>query len=54
MMLLLAVVGPSLEYGNERWECNKGQANAILLGVNEELGIYPHTQAFRGLDTRLS
>ena len=32
-MLLLAVVRPSLEYGNEIWECNKGKANAILLGV---------------------
>ena len=35
-MLLLAVVRPSLEYGNEVWECNKGQANAlecIILGV---------------------
>ena len=29
-MLLLAVVRPSLEYGNEVWECNKGQANALL------------------------
>ena len=28
-MLLLAVVRPSLEYGNEVWECNKGQANAL-------------------------
>ena len=35
-MLLLAVVRPSLEYGNEVWECNKGQANALestILGV---------------------
>ena len=35
-MLLLAVVRPSLEYGNEVWECNKGQANvleSIILGV---------------------
>ena len=32
-ILLLAVVRPSLEYGNEIWECSKGQANAILLGV---------------------
>ena len=28
-MLLFAVVRPSLEYGNEVWECNKGQANAL-------------------------
>ena len=34
-MLLLAVVRPSLEYGNAVWECNKGQASAlesIILG----------------------
>ena len=39
-MLLLAVVRPSLEYGNEIWECSKGQANAlesILLGVLKRL-----------------
>ena len=33
--MLLAEVRPSLEYGDETWECNKGQANAlefILLG----------------------
>ena len=28
-MLLRAVVRPSLEYGNEIWECKKGQANAL-------------------------
>ena len=28
-MLLLAVVRPNLEYRNEIWECNKGQANAL-------------------------
>ena len=35
-MLLLAVVRSSLEYGNEIWECNKGQVKAlvsIFLGV---------------------
>ena len=41
-MLLLAVVRPSLEYGNEVWECNKGQANAlesiILGGAKKILG----------------
>ena len=34
-LLLLAVVRPSLEYGDEIWECEKGQANAlesVLLG----------------------
>ena len=31
-MLLLAVVRPSLQYGNEVWECNKGQANAYTRG----------------------
>ena len=37
-MLLLAVARSSLECGNEIWECNKGQAKAlvsILLGVLE-------------------
>ena len=28
-MLLLSVVRPSLEYGNEMWDCNKSQANAL-------------------------
>ena len=26
---LLSVVRPSLEYGNEIWDCNKSQANAL-------------------------
>ena len=42
-MLLLAVVRPSLEYGNEVWECNKGQANAlesIILGVLRRFGLF--------------
>ena len=41
-MLILAVVRPSLEYGNEVWECNKGQANVmeyiILGGAKKILG----------------
>ena len=41
-MLLLAVVRPSLEYGNKVWECNQGQANAlesiILGGAKKILG----------------
>ena len=53
-MLLLAVVRPSLEYGNEVWECNKGQANAlesiILGGAKKILGCSSRTcnEAVRG------
>ena len=43
-MLLLAVVRPSLEYGNEVWECNKGQANALEVyytgGCEEDFGLF--------------
>ena len=28
-ILLLCVVRPTLEYGNELWDCNRGQANAL-------------------------
>ena len=53
-MLLLAVVRPSLKYGNEVWECNKGQANAlesiILGGAKKILGCSSRTcnEAVRG------
>ena len=53
-MLLLAVVRPSLEYGHEVWECNKGQANAlesiILGGAKKILGCSSRTcnEAVRG------
>ena len=53
-MLLLAVVRPSLEYGNEVWECNKGQANAlesiILEGAKKIVGCSSRTcnEAVRG------
>ena len=59
-MLLLAVVRPSLDYGNQIWECNKKQANAlesILPGVLKKiLGCSSKTcnEAVRGdmgLDT---
>ena len=58
-MLLLAVVRASLEYGNEVWECNKGQANAlesiILGGAKKILGCSSTcNEAFRedmGIDT---
>ena len=53
-MLLLAVVRPSLEYGDEVWECNKEQANAlpsIILGdAKNILGSSSRTcnEAIRG------
>ena len=59
-MLLLAVVRPSLEYGNEVWECNKGQANSIILeGAKKILGCSSRTcnEAVRGdigIDTLMS
>ena len=28
-LLLLSVVGPSLEYGSEIWDCKKSQARAL-------------------------
>ena len=34
-LLLLSVIRPSIEYGGEIWECNKGQVAAlesIILG----------------------
>ena len=46
-MLLLSVVRPSLEYGNEIWDCNKSQANAlesvILGGAKKILGCSSRT-----------
>ena len=52
--VLLYYVRPSLEYGNEVWECNKGQANAlesiILEGAKKILGCSSRTcnEAVRG------
>ena len=47
-MLLLAVVRPSLEYGNDVWECNKGQGNTlesiILGGAKKILGCSSRMQ----------
>ena len=53
-MLLCAVVRPSLEYGNEAWECNKRLTNAlesiILGGAKKVLGCSSRTcnEAVRG------
>ena len=53
-MLLLSAVRPSLEYGNEIWDCNKSQANAlesvILGGARKILGCSSRTcyEAVRG------
>ena len=35
-LLLLSVVRPSLEYGNEIWDCNKSQARVLALRGSKE------------------
>ena len=41
-LLLLSVIRPSIEYGSEVWESNKGQTNAlesvVLRGAKKSLG----------------
>ena len=52
-MLLLAVVSPSIEYGNEVWECNKGQANTLesmILEVLRRFWVVPLEHATKPLE----
>ena len=46
-LLLLSVIRPSLEYGSEVWESNKGQTNAlesvVLGGAKKILGCSSKT-----------